>query len=89
MSYKLITLDAFAALVDIQGSLTPIVAEALSLNEKKTHDFVKLWRFKQLERAAISNQIDQAYHLGFVLIRHLITLSKEISLVYAKQCVKN
>ena len=64
MSYKLITLDAFAALVDIQGSLTPIVGEALSLSEKKTHDFVKLWRLKQLERAAISNQIDLG-HLSF------------------------
>ena len=64
MSYKLITLDAFAALVDIQGSLTPIVAEALSLSEKKTRDFVKLWRLKQLERAAISNQIDLG-HVSF------------------------
>ena len=64
MSYKLITLDAFSALVDIQGSLTPIVAEALSLSEKQTHDFVKLWRLKQLERAAISNQIDHG-HVSF------------------------
>ena len=64
MSYKLITLDAFSALVDIQGSLTPIVGEALSLSEKKTHDFVKLWRLKQLERAAISNQIDLG-HVSF------------------------
>ena len=87
MSFKLITLDAFAALFNIQGSLTPIVAEELSLNEKKAFDFVNLWRLKQMERAAISNQIayghvsfrmctDQA--LNYVINRNKLNVSKAV-----------
>ena len=84
MNFKLITLDVYAALVDIQGSLTPIVAKALSISEKKAFDFVNLWRLKQMERAAISNQIahgdlsfkvctDQA--LSYVINRNKLSVS--------------
>ena len=45
------------ALVDIQGSLTPAVAEALLISKETAFDFVNLWRVKQMERAALSNSI--------------------------------
>ncbi len=57
MTVKLITFDVYMALVDIQGSLTPVVAEALSISEETAFDFVSLWRVKQMERAALSNSI--------------------------------
>ena len=87
LSFKLITLDVYAALVDIQGSLTPIVAEALSLSEKKAYDFVNLWRLKQLERAAISNQIDFGHvsfrvctdqALNYVINRNKLSVSEAV-----------
>lgn len=57
MTFKLITFDVYMALVDIQGSLTPVVGEALSIDEETAFDFVKLWRVKQMECAALSNSL--------------------------------
>ena len=69
LKYKLITLDVYTALVDIQGSLTPIVAESLSISEKTAYDFVYLWRLKQMERAAISNSCSNG-HVSFKVCTH-------------------
>ena len=51
------------ALVDIQGSLTPVLAEGLSISEETAFDFVSLWRVKQMERAALSNSIAHGHKL--------------------------
>ena len=57
MPIKLVTFDVYMALLDIQGSLTPVVADALSLDTRKASAFVQLWRTKQMERAAVSNSL--------------------------------
>jgi 2-haloacid dehalogenase len=45
------------ALLDIEGSLRPVVQETLGLNADIASAFVRLWRTKQMERAAISNSL--------------------------------
>lgn len=57
MSIKLVTFDVYMALLDIEGSLRPVVQETLGLNADTASAFVRLWRTKQMERAAISNSL--------------------------------
>lgn len=45
------------ALLDIEGSLRPVVQETLGLDSNIATAFVRLWRTKQMERAAISNSL--------------------------------
>lgn len=57
---KLVTYDVYMALLDIEGSLVPVVADALGLPRDSATAFVRLWRAKQMERAAISNSLGAA-----------------------------
>lgn len=57
MSTKLVTYDVYMALLDIEGSLVPIVRDTLSLDADNAIAFVRLWRAKQMERAASSNSL--------------------------------
>lgn len=57
MPIKLVTFDVYMALLDIQGSLTPVVSDALSLDPGAAGTFVQMWRAKQMERAAVSNSL--------------------------------
>jgi 2-haloacid dehalogenase len=57
MALKLVTFDVYMALLDIQGSLVPVFADALSMSEAETGPLVRLWRAKQMERAASSNSL--------------------------------
>ena len=56
---KLVTFDVYMALLDIQGSLVPVVSDELNLEANDANAFVQLWRAKQMERAAISNSLDR------------------------------
>jgi 2-haloacid dehalogenase len=57
MGIKLVTYDVYMALLDIEGSLVPVVQETLNLDADIATAFVRLWRTKQMERAAISNSL--------------------------------
>jgi 2-haloacid dehalogenase len=57
---KLVTYDVYMALLDIEGSLVPAVEEKLSLNADDAKSFVRLWRTKQMERAASSNSLGKS-----------------------------
>lgn len=55
---KLVTFDVYMALLDIEGSLVPVVMETLNLSHVSATTFVQTWRAKQMERAAISNSLE-------------------------------
>ena len=55
----LVTFDVYMALLDIEGSLVPTVAQTFDLPTDAAADFVRLWRGKQMERAAISNSLEK------------------------------
>lgn len=82
------------ALLDIEGSLIPIVQRTLNLDAKIARAFVRLWRTKQMERAATSNSIGinrtsfrdcTAMALDYCLGRHSLAPLPEIrnDLVFA------
>jgi 2-haloacid dehalogenase len=83
MGIKLVTYDVYMALLDIEGSLVPVVQETLNLDADIATAFVRLWRTKQMERAAISNSLGKnrtsfrectAMALNYCLGRHKLTL---------------
>jgi 2-haloacid dehalogenase len=83
MGIKLVTYDVYMALLDIEGSLVPVVQETLNLDADIATAFVRLWRTKQMERAAISNSLGKnrtsfrectAMALNYCLGRHKPTL---------------
>ena len=53
----LVTFDVYAALLDIEGTLVSLVSDALNLAAAEATPLVRLWRAKQLERAATSNSL--------------------------------
>jgi len=80
---SLVTFDVYMALLDIEGSLAPIVRETLNLPGEQATVFVRTWRAKQMERAAISNSLDQertsfrdatAMALDYVAARNGVTV---------------
>ncbi len=83
---KLVTIDVYMALLDIEGSLIPAVQEALGLQAETATAFVRLWRAKQMERAASSNSLQKertsfrdcsAMALDYCLGRHDLTLTPD------------
>ena len=99
MRAKIVTYDVYMALLDIEGSLTSVVRDGLGLDNGTAAAFVKLWRTKQMERAAASNSLGQgrtsfrdctAMALDYSLFRHDLTASQETrqDLIYAWDCIK-
>ena len=99
MRAKLITFDVYMALLDIESGLVPAVQEALNLTNETAVAFVRLWRAKQMERAATSNslQMDRtpfrdcsAMALDYCLGRHNLTPSPDVrwSMVLAWDAIR-
>ena len=83
---KLVTFDVYMALLDIEGSLVPVVADALGVPSDQATPFVRTWRAKQLERAASSNSLEKgrtsfrdatAMALDYVASRNDIEIAPE------------
>ena len=54
----MLTFDVYTALCDVEGSLTPVVQEALAA-QRDCLELVRVWRRKQLEYVLISNSLQQ------------------------------
>lgn len=72
----LVSFDVYMALMDIVGTLSPVVSRELSLSGDDATGFVALWRAKQMERAASSNSMAQ----GHVLFSDCTAMALEYSL---------
>lgn len=94
MRAKLVTFDVYMALLDIEGGLVPAVEQALGLPNNTAVAFVRLWRAKQMERAASSNSLQKertsfracsAMALDYCLAKFDLTTSPDVrwSLVLA------
>lgn len=83
---KLVTFDVYMALLDIEGSLVSVVSQELGLEADRARPFVQMWRAKQMERAAISNSLEQGrtsfraatrMALDYVAARNNITMDPD------------
>lgn len=84
---ELVTFDVYAALLDIEGTLVSVVADALNITGTDATPLVRLWRAKQLERAATSNSLGgprtsfrdcTAMALDYVARRHGLEISQAL-----------
>ena len=82
MSIKLVTYDVYIALLDIEGSLQPVVQEALSFDADVATTFVRLWRTKQMERAAISNSLGRRLAYLLVNVRPWLSTTALVAITY-------
>lgn len=57
---ELVTFDVYMALLDIQGGMVPVFAQATGVSEEACGAMVATWRAKQMERAASSNSLELA-----------------------------
>ena len=82
---ELVTFDVYMALVDIQGSLSPVFANITGASLEQAGPMVSTWRAKQMERAALSNSLGgsrtcfrdcTSMALDYVLTKHQISLSQ-------------
>lgn len=67
--YRLITLDVYTALFDIEGSLGPIVANTVGA-AVDAWALVRTWRAKQLELLLVNNSLQHG-HLPFARVTRL------------------
>lgn len=74
---SLLTFDVYTALFDVEGSLTPVVQQALPAQEDYL-ELVRVWRRKQLEYVLISNSLQQGRTSFAVITRRALdyTLSR-------------
>ncbi|MDA0304672.1 MAG: haloacid dehalogenase type II [Proteobacteria bacterium] len=86
MPYKLITFDAYMGLMDIQGSIVPVLAKALGVDDATADPLVRTWRATQMARAAASNSLGLGrtsfractrLGLDYVLVRQNINLDDD------------
>lgn len=86
MTTRLVTYDVYMALLGIEGSLISVVIDTLGLDAESGATFVRLWRAKQMERAAISNSLGNArtsfrdctaLSLDYCLYRYSLTPSQD------------
>ena len=60
---ELVTFDVYMALLDIQGGMVPVFAQATGVSEEACGAMVATWRAKQMERAASSNSLARVYRV--------------------------
>jgi 2-haloacid dehalogenase len=86
MPIKLVTFDVYMALLDIQGSLMPVVADAFSMDTCTSAAFTQLWRTKQMERASVSNSLGMGHTpfrdctrigLDYALAKHDLNMTED------------
>ncbi|MFT5173760.1 MAG: 2-haloacid dehalogenase [Gammaproteobacteria bacterium] len=84
---ELVTFDVYMALLDIQGGMVPVFAQATGANEEACGVMVAAWRAKQMERAASSNSLElgrtsfrQCTELGldYVCARYALQVSAQV-----------
>ncbi|MDA7949605.1 MAG: haloacid dehalogenase type II [Hyphomicrobiaceae bacterium] len=82
----LVTFDVYMALLDIEGSLVPVVEKTFAMTEESATAFVRMWRAKQMQRAAISNSLDKGrtsfrdatgMALDYVAGRHKVSIDAD------------
>jgi len=87
MNYKLITFDAYSALLDIKGSLVPVLEKLLGSSGKDLTAFFTIWRTRQWDYVLLSSSMDKgflSYHyitrcaLDYTLLKFEITCSEAV-----------
>ena len=69
--WELLTFDVYTALFDVEGSLAPVLSQALGAQVEPL-PLVRVWRSKQLEYALISNSLERGRLSFFMATRRAL-----------------
>lgn len=84
-NFKLITVDAYSALLDLEGSMQPLVEKVLNNDKIDALAFFRMWRAKQWDYVLLSSNLEKGYHsyeyltratLIYTMKKHGLTLSQ-------------
>ena len=87
MNYKLITFDAYSALLDIKGSLVPVLEKFFGSSGKDLTTFFTIWRTRQWDYVLLSSSMNKgflSYHyitrcaLEYTLLKFELTCSEAV-----------
>lgn len=60
--FKLITVDAYSALLNLEGSMSPIVEKILNNSSIDSLAFFRMWRTRQWDYVLLSSNLEKGYH---------------------------
>lgn len=60
-NFDLVTVDIFSAILDIEGSAAPVVADALDTTREEALRFFRLWRGRQWDYLLLSSCMGKGY----------------------------
>ena len=86
--FKLITVDAYSALLDLEGSMAPLVKSVLKDDKVDALAFFRMWRTRQWDYVLLSSNLQKGYHSYEYLTRATLvyTLKKfNLTLTQAQQ----
>ena len=84
--FKVITFDAYSALLDIEGSMVPVLKKYFPDTTVDLLAFFKLWRMRQWDYVLLSENLEKGFHsyryitrcaLDYTLKKHKMTLSDD------------
>lgn len=83
MQYKLITFDAYSALLDIKGSLVPVLEKAFPATKEDLAAVFTIWRARQWDYVLLSSVMDK----GFLSYSYITRCSLDYTLLkFGLQC---
>lgn len=77
MKYKLITFDAYSALLDIKGSLVPALEKAFGSSGKDLVAIFTMWRTRQWDYVLLSSSMNK----GFLSYRYITRCALDYTLL--------
>lgn len=77
MKYKLITFDAYSALLDIKGSLVPVLDKVFGSSGKDLAAMFTMWRTRQWDYVLLSSSMAQ----GFLSYRYITRCALDYTLL--------
>lgn len=84
--FKLITVDAYSALLNLEGSMVPLVARTLNRPDVDALNFFRTWRGRQWDYVLLSSNLQKGYHsyeyltratLGYTLKKFAVSLDSK------------
>lgn len=87
-AFKMITFDAYSALLMLEDSMVPIVQKVINQEEVDSLAFFRLWRTRQWDYVLLSSNLEKGYHSYEYLTRAtlLYTMKKfNLSLTQEEQ----
>lgn len=87
-NFKMITFDAYSALLRLEDSMVPIVEKVINREDIDALAFFRMWRTRQWDYVLLSSNLEKGYHSYEYLTRATLTYTMKkfnVTLTQAEQ----